>query len=422
VNLLLYILGLRVYHLLIKAASPFNKKAKLWIEGRRNLLTALQLKFKDNKTPVAWFHCASLGEFEQARPVIEKLKTQNFHKGQAKLKILLTFFSPSGYEIRKNYQNADYIFYLPLDTRENARRFIETTKPAIAFFVKYEFWYYYISELKRNNIPVISFSATFRKDQIFFRSYGAFYKNMLKKIDMIFVQNEESYSLLKSISIEKAEIAGDTRFDRVKEICDHKKSIAIAEKFKDNKKVLVIGSSWPEDMRILIPFINTFEKNLKVIIAPHELHEKELSNLESIIQRKSIRFSHANIDTVGKSDVLIIDNIGMLSSLYQYGEYAYIGGAFGKGLHNILEAAAYGMPVFFGPNYKKFNEAIELVKLGAAFSVKDQIEFTNLFNKFWKDESARLSAARKSRLFIEKNLGATDKILNYCETILENRP
>jgi len=425
-NLLLYNIALRLYWLFIKVAGPFNKKAKLWSEGRKDLISRLKIKLKDNKAPIAWFHCASLGEFEQARPVIEKLRIsardkKNPHKEQEKFKILLTFFSPSGYEIRKNYEGADYIFYLPLDTKSNAKEFIEVANPAIAFFVKYEFWYYYLNELKENNIPVISFSAFFRRDQVFFRSYGIFYKNILKKFNRIFVQNEESYNLLKSISIENAEIGGDTRFDRVKEICDHKKSIAIAEKFKDNKKVLVIGSSWPEDMRVLVPFINTFDENLKLIIAPHELHEKDLANLETSITGKSIRFSKANLNEVAQYDVLIIDNIGMLSSIYQYGEFAYIGGAFGKGLHNILEAATYGMPVFFGPDYKKFNEASELVKLGSGFPVKDQHEFTEAFSRLWKDENLRLSVAKKSRLFIENNIGATDKILSYCQTILEDK-
>jgi 3-deoxy-D-manno-octulosonic-acid transferase len=416
VNLLAYKIALFSYRLLIKVASPFNRKAKLWIDGRRDLIEKLRERLKDNKAPIAWFHCASLGEFEQARPVIEKLKTQN-----SKLKILLTFFSPSGYEIRKNYEGADYIFYLPLDTKKNAREFIEATKPAIAFFVKYEFWYYYLNELKKNNIPVISISAIFRKDQLLFRSYGSFYKNILKKFDRIFVQNEESYNLLKSIDIKNTEIAGDTRFDRVKEICDHKKSIEIAEKFKDNKKVLVIGSSWTEDMKVLISFINTFDKNVKFIIAPHELHEKDLANLESLIKRKCVRFSKTKPEEAAQYDVLIIDNIGMLASLYQYGEFAYIGGAFGKGLHNILEAATYGMPVFFGSNYKKFNEASELIKLGSAFSVKDENEFTEAFSKLWKDENLRLSIAEQSRAFIEKNTGATDKILSYCKMIMEGK-
>ncbi|MFL5728952.1 MAG: 3-deoxy-D-manno-octulosonic acid transferase [Cytophagaceae bacterium] len=413
-NLFIYKIALRSYQLLIKAAGPFNKKAKLWSEGRKDLIVKLRQSMKDNRGPVAWFHCASLGEFEQARPVIEKFKIQH-----STFKILLTFFSPSGYEIRKNYEKADYIFYLPLDSKRNARRFIEAAKPSIAFFVKYEFWYYYLNELKKNQIPVISFSAIFRKDQLFFRRYGTFYKNILKKFNRIFVQNEESYYLLHAISIKHSEIAGDTRFDRVKEICDQKKNIPIAAKFKDAKKVLVIGSSWPQDMNLLIPFINSFDKDLKVIVAPHELHERNLADMEGRIERKIIRFSRAEESSVNQYDVLIIDNIGMLSSLYQYGEFAYIGGAFGKGLHNILEAATYGMPVFFGPNYSKFHEAVALVNYGTAFPVNDRKEFTEQFAKFWQDESFRLSVAAKSKNFVEKNTGATEKILSYTKKILE---
>jgi 3-deoxy-D-manno-octulosonic-acid transferase len=416
VNLFIYKIALRSYKLLIKAASPFNKKAKLWSEGRKDLIVKLRMQLKNNRSPIAWFHCASLGEFEQARPVIGKFKIQN-----PKSKILLTFFSPSGYEIRKNYEGADYIYYLPLDSKRNARRFIEVVKPSIAFFVKYEFWYYYLSELKKNAIPVISFSAIFRKNQLFFRSYGTFYKNMLKKFDRIFVQNEESYYLLKSININNTEIGGDTRFDRVKEISEHKKDIVIAEKFKGHQKLMVIGSSWPEDMKLLVPFINAFDQGLKFIIAPHELHEKDLADIEALIRRKSIRFSMADQNNIDQYDVLIIDNIGMLSSLYQYGEFAYIGGAFGKGLHNILEAATYGMPVFFGPDYKKFNEATELVKLGAAIPVKDLNELNIQFSRLWKNENLRIDLANKSRVFIEKNTGATDKILSYCKPMLEDR-
>jgi 3-deoxy-D-manno-octulosonic-acid transferase len=416
VNLFIYKIALRSYKLLIKAASPFNRKAKLWYEGRRDLIVKLQIQLKANRSAIAWFHCASLGEFEQARPVMEKFKIQN-----PEFKILLTFFSPSGYEIRKNYEGADYIYYLPLDSKRNARRFIEAVKPSIAFFVKYEFWYYYLNQLKKNSIPVISFSAIFRKNQLFFRSYGTFYKNILKKFDRIFVQNEESYYLLKSININNTEIGGDTRFDRVKQIAEHKKSIVIAEKFKGHKKLMVIGSSWPEDMRLLIPFINTSDPELKFIIAPHELHEKELADIEELIRRKSIRFSKANENNIDQYDVLIIDNIGMLSSLYQYGEFAYIGGAFGKGLHNILEAATYGMPVFFGPDYKKFNEATELVKLGAAIPVKDLNELNTQFSRLWENEEARTDLANKSREFIGQNIGATDKILSYCKPILITR-
>jgi 3-deoxy-D-manno-octulosonic-acid transferase len=414
VNLFLYKIGLKSFGLLVKCVSPFNKKAKKWVEGRKGLLPHLKYQFQNNTAPVAWFHCASLGEFEQARPLLEKFKTE-----YSRYKILLTFFSPSGYEIRKDYPQADYVYYLPLDTKKNARKFIESTKPAIAFFAKYEFWYYFIYELKKKNIPVISFSANFRQDQIFFKPYGTFYKNILKMFEMIFVQNESSYYLLKSINIKNTAVAGDTRFDRVKTLCDNRKKNIIAEKFKDNKKLLVIGSSWPQDLQIIAPFINEFKDELKIIIAPHELHENELMALQNEFKRKTILYSQANPETVNESEILIIDNIGMLSSLYQYAEFAYIGGAFGKGLHNILEAATYGMPIFFGPNYAKFNEAIDLVKTSCAFPINDTTSLNKIFSSFYNNEDLRSSVSEKCSAYVSSHTGATGKILAHCKTILK---
>jgi 3-deoxy-D-manno-octulosonic-acid transferase len=412
-NLFLYKIGLKSFGLLVKCLSPVNKKAKKWVEGRKDLLIHLKYKFQGNTSPVAWFHCASLGEFEQARPLIEQFRVEN-----KKFKILLTFFSPSGYEIRKNYPQADYIFYLPLDTKKNARIFIEITKPVIAFFAKYEFWHYYINQLKKKNIPVISFSATFREKQIFFKPYGAFYKSILKKFEMIFVQNESSYYLLKSHNIKNTAIAGDTRFDRVKALYDNRKKNIIVEKFKGEKKLLIIGSCWPQDLKILAPFINSFKEELNIIIAPHELHENELTSLQNEFNKKIIFYSKADPETVGQFEILVIDNIGMLSSLYQYAEFAYIGGAFGKGLHNILEAATYGMPIFFGPNYSKFNEATDLVKVSCAFPVSDTDNFSQVFNSFYKDNSLRLSVSEKCRTYVDNHTGATQKILAHCKNIL----
>jgi 3-deoxy-D-manno-octulosonic-acid transferase len=413
INLFLYTIGLNSFGLLVKCASPFNKKAKKWVQGRKDLLFQLKNKFKDNSAPVAWFHCASLGEFEQARPLLEQFKTEN-----PNYKILLTFFSPSGYEIRKDYQQADYVFYLPLDTKKNARQFIETTRPTIAFFAKYEFWYYYIRALKNNSIPVISFSTTFRPDQIFFKPYGTFYRNILKMFEMIFVQNENSYRLLKSIRIENVAIAGDTRFDRVKTLCDNRKKIELVEKFKGNKKLLVIGSSWPQDIQLLAPFIQNAREGLKVIIAPHEIHENELEALQKELKGKSILYSKAELENLNDYTILIIDNVGMLSSIYQYAEFAYIGGAFGKGLHNILEAATYGMPIFFGPKYSKFNEATDLVKASCAFPVNDIEEFTRIFDSCYSNENLRVSLADKCSAYVSGHTGATRKILAHCKTIL----
>jgi 3-deoxy-D-manno-octulosonic-acid transferase len=413
VNLFLYKIGLHSFGLLVKCVSPFNKKAKKWIDGRKDIFVHLKSKFSGNTSPVAWFHCASLGEFEQARPLIEQFKIEN-----QKYKVLLTFFSPSGYEIRKDYQQADYVSYLPLDTKQNAKKFIEITKPAIAFFAKYEFWYYYIKELKNKNIPVISFSATFRPDQIFFKPFGDFYRNILKMFEMIFVQNERSFNLLRSINIKNTAIAGDTRFDRVKYLCDNRKKNSIAEKFKGNKKLLVIGSSWPQDIKILAPFINCLKDELKIIIAPHELHADELLKLQNEFSGKTVLYSKADQLTINEFDILIIDNVGMLSSLYQYAEFAYIGGAFGKGLHNILEAATYGMPIFFGPEYSKFNEATDLVKTSCAFPVNDTESFSKIFISFYKDENLRSSVSEKCSAYVNGHTGATGKILDHCKTIL----
>lgn len=401
-----------LYFQTIRLISPFNKKASLWAEGRKNIFTTIKSKINSNASPIAWFHCASLGEFEQARPVIEKFK-QNFpiHK------ICLTFFSPSGFEIRKNYTGADFIFYLPEDTKENAQQFIQLLNPAIVFFTKYEFWYFYLHELKTRQIPAISFSAKFRKNQLFFKSYGGFYKALLNCFTHIFVQDEESLNLLKNSGITHTSIAGDTRFDRVLEIFHNKKAIPIAEKFQNQKEVFVIGSSWPQDMQILIPFINNHPE-IKFIIAPHEIYEEAILSLQKNLNRTSIRFSEANKGNIEDKEVLIIDNIGMLSSLYQYGSFAYIGGGFGKGIHNILEATTYGIPVFFGPNYKKFNEAVSLEKRKGAFSVETTQQLEEEFTRIYQDKNLYHKTCSDNKGFVLENTGATEKIIQYTKSIL----
>lgn len=406
---LVYNIATSGYHLLVKLAAPFNKKAALWTKGRQGLLTRVASRLKDNKNPVAWFHCASLGEFEQARPVMEY-----FSKEFPGYKILITFFSPSGYEIRKNYSGADYIFYLPEDTRRNAERFIDLVNPKLAFFVKYEFWYHYIHTLHQRKIPIISFSAIFRKNQIFFKFYGGFYRNILKMFDKIFVQDESSLHLLSAFGITNAEISGDTRFDRVAEIRKKAMDIPLIEKFKQGKPLLVIGSSWPEDMRVLAPFINSFNDPLKVIIAPHELSEERISGIITALKKSSVRYSQASQVNSEQADVLIIDNIGMLSSLYRYADYAFIGGAFGKGLHNILEAATFGMPLFFGPLYDKFKEARDLVSKSCAFPAKTTEEFRENFSSVYYDDKKRNTIIAESRAYVEKNRGATEIIVREC--------
>lgn len=384
------------------------------MEGRRGLRVRIQEAFSANTHKVVWVHCASLGEFEQGRPLMERWK-QEFPE----YKILLTFFSPSGYEVRKNYTLADWVFYLPWDTQKNAAAFLNAAKPTLAVFVKYEFWYHFSTELKKRSIPTLSIASIFRQEQLFFKSYGGFYRGILKKFSHFFVQNYASADLLKSIGITSVSVAGDTRFDRVVEIASKAESIPLVEVFKGGEKVMVIGSAWPEDMEVLAPFINEQGRYLKFIIAPHEIDEARLTEIEQCIQQKHVRFSKAEEKRVSDCGVLIIDNIGMLSRLYRYGEFAYIGGAFGKGLHNILEAACYGIPVFFGnKSYQKFQEANDLMNRGGAFEVADYNDLLAKYEMVTTPENF-LTACEVTKTYVHENLGATDKIMSYCRNILK---
>jgi 3-deoxy-D-manno-octulosonic-acid transferase len=393
-------------------ASFFDGKAKQFITGRRNIFDQLKKAFSGQDAPLVWVHCASLGEFEQGRPVIETLKAI-----QPNVKVLLTFFSPSGYEVRKNYKSADFIFYLPWDTPSNAKRFIEITRPILAIFVKYEFWHNYSEHLKKKSIPLISISCILRKDQIFFKSYGSLFRKTLNNFDQFFVQNKETQDLLLSIDI-KSTLAGDTRFDRVIEIAQSSAEITIAKTFKNNEKVLVAGSCWPADMDVLTPFINENKERLKFIIAPHEISEDFISSLEKSLEVKCIRYSQSS-NGVSDAAVLIIDNIGMLSRLYKYGEFAYVGGAFGEGLHNILEAACYGIPIFFGnKNYKKHLEANELIMRGGAFEVANYSDLKSKYELLNSTPENFLLACEVTKSYVEENVGATKKIMDYCSPLL----
>jgi 3-deoxy-D-manno-octulosonic-acid transferase len=404
---LLYQLSLYAYQWLIALVSPFNGKAKQFRDGRKNIFNNIALAMGNNSAPVAWFHCASVGEFEQARPVMElfKLKKPDY-------KICLTFFSPSGYELRKNYAGADWIFYLPVDSPANAKQFVDLVKPSIALFTKYEFWYFYLKTLHEKQIPMYSFSAIFREKQVFFKPYGAFYRRFLQYFDHIFVQDDTSLQLLQSIGVNKVSVAGDTRFDRVAEICANKKDIPLAQKFKGNRLCMVIGSSWPQDMEVLLPLMNNTTIKLKYIIAPHEIHASEITALMAQIGKKSIRFSEANENDIDQFEVLWIDNIGMLSSLYQYGEMAYVGGAFGKGLHNVLEPATFGMPVFFGPKYAKFNEAIQLIKVGGGFSISSSEALESMVKTMFQDGSYRNHVSQISRDYVLQHTGGSKLIVD----------
>ncbi len=394
----------------IRTAAMFSAKASAFVNGRRNVFQELELKFLEHPAQVVWIHCASLGEFEQGRPIIEALK-----KEFPETFILLTFFSPSGYEIRKKYDQADHVCYLPWDTHQNATRFIEITKPLLAIFVKYEFWYHYSRTLKINNIPILSISSIFRKDQLFFKRYGSFYRNILKDFSYFFVQNEESFKLLQSIGIKNKILAGDTRFDRVNQIARQGEEIPVVKNFKGEQKTFVVGSCWPDDMEVLIPLMN--ENKLKFILAPHEISESFISSIEKSLQVSSLRYSQAGGKNPADFQVLIIDNIGMLSRLYRYGEFAFIGGAFGKGLHNILEAACYGLPIFFGDrNYEKFKEATDLINRGGAFEVHDYSELKLKYEMLNTPESFLL-ACEVTRQYVSENLGATEKIMAYIRKL-----
>jgi 3-deoxy-D-manno-octulosonic-acid transferase len=407
VILLLLRFGMRI-------ASLFDSKASLFVTGRKDLLKNLSQAIGDRPGPVVWFHCASLGEFEQARPLIEMLKNES-----PQFKILLTFFSPSGYEIRKNYSFADFVFYLPWDTASNAKRFVTIAKPVLAIFVKYEFWHYYARELKQRNIPLLSVSSIFRSSQLFFKSYGGFYRNILKNFSHFFVQNEESTKLLKSIGIDQCTLAGDTRFDRVMAIVQQNATIDIIRQFKGENHCWVIGSSWPEDLDVFLPLIHENTGNLKFIIAPHEIDEGTLAGIEKLLKVPSVRFSKAGKEAEDAT-VLVVDTMGHLSKLYQYGEFAYVGGAFGKGLHNILEAACYGIPVFFGNrNYEKYQEAVDLIMRGGAFEISDYADLKKKYELLISRPENYLLACEVTQYYVKQNLGATEVIMKYCRGLLK---
>lgn len=409
----LYNTAIFFYHLAIHIYSRFNSKAKLWVEGRKNIFTKLKSAIKRNEK-IAWFHCASMGEFEQGRPVIEAFRNEF-----PQFKILLTFFSPSGYEVRKNYEGADHVFYLPIDTKKNAEKFISIVNPEIAVFIKYEFWYHYLNTLHKKQIPAFLVSAIFRNDQHFFRWYGTLFRRILRNLTQVFVQDEVSRAVLDSIGLKNHTISGDTRFDRVYEIAMQVEEIPLIRQFKQDKKLFIAGSTWQQDEKLLIEIINNYNSGLKSIIAPHEITEENIQRMVSEIKHKTTRFSEANDEEIGNAKVLIIDNIGMLSSLYQYGDIAYIGGGLSKGIHNILEAAAFAMPVVFGPNYHKFQEANDLIEKGGAFSIKNYTELENKIRFLLSDEYVLKMASEISRNYVKYKRGATGIILDHVREFIK---
>jgi 3-deoxy-D-manno-octulosonic-acid transferase len=405
--LFLYNLGLRIYYFFIFVSSPFNKKARLWIHGRKNIFNQIRAEI-DPASDHIWFHCSSLGEFEQGRPVMEKIR--GIMPGK---KILLTFFSPSGYEIRKNYPGADYIFYLPLDTRRNAARFLDIIKPEITFFIKYEFWFHYLSQLKKMETKVYLISGIFRSRQVFFKFYGRWFRRILRSFTHLFVQDEESAGLLKTIGFGNVTICGDTRFDRVYAIARKAADFPLIRLFCSGKITLIAGSTWPSDEEIIVRFINENKLPVRFIIAPHEIHERGIRQLLESVKVKTARYSSFSESAVNGTDVLIIDTIGILSSVYQYGSIAYIGGGFGKGIHNILEAATFGLPVIFGPNYKKFREANDLIRQNGVFSIEKYYDLYKILNALLTDKQLLNAAGEITKNYIRGNLGATDIITKF---------
>ena len=393
----LYLLGVAVY-------SRFNEKVRKMWRGEREAFKILREKVDPNAKYV-WFHAASLGEFEQGRPLMEQLRQDH-----PEYKILLTFFSPSGYEVRKNYEGADIITYLPLDTITNARRFLRTVRPVMAFFIKYEFWYNYLHILKHRHIPVYSVSSIFRPDQVFFKWYGRQYGRVLNCFTHFFVQNTISKELLAKIGITNVTIVGDTRFDRVLQIKEAARQLPVVEAFKQDYKVFVAGSSWPPDEEIFIRYFNE-HKDWKLIIAPHVIGEDHLEQIEKLLAgRKIVRYKDAKEDDVKAADVLIINCYGLLSSIYHYGNVAYVGGGFGVGIHNLLEAAVWDVPVFFGPNNQKFQEAQGLKKNGG-FEIHDYEEFERQMNRFASDAQYLKEQGQLAGQFVKGQAGATAKVL-----------
>ena len=401
---LLYNTGIFLYSAIAWIISPFNRKAAEWVNGRKNWYDKLKQKVIPGEKYI-WIHCASLGEFEQGRPVIESLK-----KERPSSHILLTFFSPSGYEIRKDYPLADIICYLPYDTFQNAEKFISLVNPSIAILVKYEFWYNFISGLNRKNIPLYLISGIFREEQHFFKWYGGFFRGMLRKFARIFVQDKESSDVLGAIAITNVTVAGDTRFDRVAAIAAKAKEIPQIELFREDQKLFLAGSSWKQDEEIIARYINSHPETMKWIFAPHEIDRENIERLEKLFTVKSVRFSEFSVDSKD-ARVMIIDNIGMLSSAYRYAGIAAVGGGFGKGIHNILEPACWSIPVLFGPNYGKFREAIDLINLGGAKSFNDYTGFEEILDIWISDAALYRKASALAGEYVNNNMGATSLIM-----------
>jgi len=399
----LYQISIYAYYTAVKIASFFNPKAKLWIEGRKGVFE--KLEEIDSSENIYWFHCSSLGELEQAKPVVEKLKEKD-----NSIKILITIFSPSGYEFARSYNNADYVYYLPIDTPSNAKQFIDIVKPKKAFFIKYEFWYNYLFILKTLEIPTHLISGVFRKNQLFFKWYGSTHKKMLSFFSHFFVQNQNSKELLNNKGYNNISVTGDTRLDRVYENSINPEKPALIKKFKNNKPIIILGSSWPKEEKIIAEFINSTKKNFKFIIAPHDINNNHIKDIESLLGQGYIKYSEATYENIDSFKILIIDNIGILANTYQFTDIAFIGGGFSGALHNILEPASFGNVVLFGPKHNKFHEADELIDINGAYEIKYLDDLIAITNHLLIDNNLE-KCQEINKNYIKKGRGATDKII-----------
>ena len=401
---ILYNFGIYTYKQLVNIASFRNLKARKMKQGHKEIFHYLAQN-ADPEGGYIWIHASSLGEFEQGRPIIEAIKAH-----YPEQKIAITFFSPSGYEVRKNYPKADLICYLPFDLPNNVNRFLNILKPKQAIFIKYEFWGNYLNALAKRNIPTYIISAIFRPSQIFFRPYGGYFRRILQNFEHLYVQDENSKKLLKDIGITKVSVTGDTRFDRVLEIRSQAKELPLIEQFSKEKFTLIAGSSLPKDEEIFIDYFNRHPE-MKLIIAPHEIHEEHIQFILSRLNRTTIRYTQADEKNIQKADCIIIDCFGLLSSIYRYGQVAYVGGGFGAGIHNVPEAAVYSIPVIFGPNHKKFKEAKELIIAGGGFSISKSEDFKLVMDRLLKNKEFLSKAGITAGQYIQNNSGASKKIL-----------
>lgn len=409
----LYQLGINLAAFFLAVSRFFSPKMKLFIDGRKQSFAVLEKQIDKNQNYI-WFHVASLGEYEQGLPVMEGIKAKH-----PQYKIVLTFFSPSGFEIRKNNKIADVTIYLPLDTKRNVKRFLDLVQPKMVFFIKYEFWPNYLFELKNRNIPTYLISGIFRENQLFFKWYAGFYRKALLSFNHFFVQNQASAQLLQSINFNNSTVNGDTRFDRVAQIVERVQPLDFIDEFKNNTTTIVIGSSWIDDEVVYLPYLNNSIKT-KFIIAPHNIKEEEITRLISKIDKKTVRYTNYKTEDLKNTDVFIIDTIGILTQIYAYADIAYVGGGFKTGLHNILEPATYGTPVVIGPNYSKFQEAKDLVALGSCLVVNNKEELSATFKRLISDDNYRKELGTKNQEFILKNKNATKIVMAFIERNIED--